>query len=177
MPDLVAPTARLHIAWLEAHEEWGPGVHEDGFGLQPSDEVDSPAGFAAWVTRLTDQSDPAKAAAGRGRCTYRWIVEGDRVLGGIALRHDLNDLVMRMGHIGYGIRPSGRRRGLATWALGRMLDEARGAGLTRVLIVCEAGNTASAKTIERHGGVLTEVRDTEHGPMRRYWVKTGEPSA
>jgi len=26
MPDLVAPTARLHIAWLEAHEEWGPGA-------------------------------------------------------------------------------------------------------------------------------------------------------
>jgi predicted acetyltransferase len=128
MPGLIAPSVRLHVAWLEAHEEWGPGVHEDGFGgLQPSDEVDSPAGFAAWVARLADQSDPAKAAAaGRVRCNYRWIVEGDQVLGGIALRHELNDLVMRMGHIGYGIRPSGRRRGLATWALGRMLDEALG---------------------------------------------------
>jgi predicted acetyltransferase len=110
-------------------------------------------------------------------CRYRWIVEDGRVLGAIALRHELNKCLMQLGHIGYGIQPSARRRGLATWALGRMLDEARGAGLTRVLIVCEAGNTASAKTIERHGGVLTEVRDTEHGPMRRYWVKTGEPSA
>jgi predicted acetyltransferase len=173
-PDLIAPAVRLHGAWLEAHEEWGPGVHEDGFGLQPSDEVGSPAGFAAWVARLADQSDPARAAAaGRVRCTYRWIVEGDRVLGGIALRHELNDLVLRMGHIGYGIRPSARRRGVATWALGRMLAEARGFGLTRVLIVCEAGNTASAKTIERCGGVLDEVRGTKHGPMRRYWV--GEP--
>jgi hypothetical protein len=72
MPDLIAPTARLHTAWLEARDEWGPGVHEDGFGLRPSAEVDSPAGFAAWVARLADESDPAKAVeAGRVLCTYR----------------------------------------------------------------------------------------------------------
>jgi hypothetical protein len=44
MPELITPTVRLHAAWIEAHDEWGPGVHEDGFGLHPSDEVDSPAG-------------------------------------------------------------------------------------------------------------------------------------
>jgi hypothetical protein len=48
MPELIAPTTRLHAAWLEAHAEWGPGQHEDGFGLGPSDEVASPSGFAAW---------------------------------------------------------------------------------------------------------------------------------
>jgi predicted acetyltransferase len=175
MPDLVAPTARLHAAWLEAHEEWGPGVHEDGFGLHASDEVGSSAGFAAWVARLNAQSDPAQAvAAGRVHCAYRWIVEDGRVLGAIALRHELNERLMQLGHIGYGIRPSARRRGLATWALGRTLDQARRLGLARVLIVCEAGNLASAKTIERHGGVLEGVRD---GTVRRYWITTGEPSA
>jgi len=72
MPELIAPTTRLHTAWLEAHEEWGPGQHEDGFGLGPSDEVDSPTGFAAWLTRLTNQSDPAKTIdVGRHCCTYR----------------------------------------------------------------------------------------------------------
>ncbi|MEV4247729.1 GNAT family N-acetyltransferase [Streptosporangium canum] len=176
MPELIVPTARLHAAWLEARKEWGPGVHEDGFGLRPSDEVDSPDGFAAWVARLAEETDPAKAAqAGRTRCTYRWIVEGGRVLGGIALRHESNDFVLRVGHIGYGVRPSARRRGLATWALGRMLDEARVLGLDRVLIVCEVDNLASAKTIERHGGVLEDVRDAAHSTVRRYWIKIGEP--
>ncbi|MDT7727514.1 MAG: hypothetical protein QOI21_4090 [Actinomycetota bacterium] len=52
-----------------------------------------------------------------------------------------------------------------------MLDEARVLGLDRVLVVCEADNVASAKTIERHGGVLDDVRDTEHGITRRYWIK------
>lgn len=177
MPDLIAPTARLHTAWLEAHDEWGPGQHEDGFGLHPSDEVGSPAGFAAWVGRLADQGDPAKpVAAGRVHCTYRWIVEDDQVLGAIALRHQLNDRLIQLGHLGYGIRPSARRRGLATWALGQMLDQARQLGLDRVLIVCEASNLASAKTIERHGGVLEDVRDTGNSTVRRYWVTIDEPS-
>jgi predicted acetyltransferase len=169
MPELIAPTTRLHKNWLEAHSEWGPGLHEDGFGLAPSDEVDSPAGFAAWVARLAEESDPVKAN-GRAMCTYRWIVEGDEVLGGIALRHGADGYVQQAGHIGYGVRPSARRRGLATWALGRMLGEAREVGLDRVLIVCEADNTASAKTIERQGGVLEGFQDTEHGPERRYWI-------
>ncbi|WP_405773683.1 GNAT family N-acetyltransferase [Streptomyces sp. NBC_01538] len=170
MPELIAPTARLHAAWLEARDEWGPGLHEDGFGLGPSDEVDSPGGFATWVARLADESSPKTVETGRS-CTYRWIVEGDRVHGGIALRYGINDYVRQFGHIGYGIRPSSRRRGLATWALGRILDEARTLGLDRVLIVCEADNHASVKTIERQGGNLEGVWDTEHGPMRRYWIK------
>jgi predicted acetyltransferase len=85
MPGLIAPTVRLYAAWLEAHHEWGPGVHEDGFGLHSSDEVDSPTGFAAWVAQLTAQSDPAKPVdAGQVHCMYRWIVEDDRILGAIA---------------------------------------------------------------------------------------------
>jgi hypothetical protein len=36
---------------------------------------------------------------------------------------------------------------------------------------------ASAKTIERHDGVLEDVRDTGNGPMRRYWITIGGPSA
>jgi predicted acetyltransferase len=161
MPELVAPTARLHAAWLDARDEWGPGQHEDGFGLIPSDEVESPGGFEAWVARLAGES---------GSCTYRWIVEDDQVVGGIALRHEFDDFVSWAGHIGYGIRPSARRRGLAGWALGQMLVEARSIGLDRVLVVCEADNLASARTIESRGGVHEYV---ENDPVRRYWIKLG----
>jgi len=160
VPELIAPAVRLHSAWLEAHAEWGPGFHEDGFGLGPSDEVDSPTGFAAWVAGLTDH-----------RCVYRWIVEADRVLGGIALRHGNSDYVRWAGHIGYGIRPSARGRGLATWAVGQMLAEARVLGLDRLLAVCAVDNVASVKTIERCGGVFESIGDTKFGPTRRYWIE------
>jgi predicted acetyltransferase len=59
---------------------------------------------------------------------------------------------------------------LATWALAAVLDEARKLGLERVLVSCDDSNTASARTIERNGGVLEDVRTTVLGLTRRYWI-------
>ncbi len=155
------PNVELRSSWLEARTEWGPGRHEDGFGLEPSDDTSTPSGFAAWIGRLRADA----------HCRYRWIVEDEQVLGGIALRYPTHPLVPVGGHIGYGIRPSARGRGWATWALGRMLAEARCMGMERVLVVCEAGNVASAKTIERLGGGR-ELPDS--GAAWRYWISLGE---
>ncbi|WP_254549862.1 GNAT family N-acetyltransferase [Catellatospora tritici] len=134
MPELILPTTRLHAAFLECHEEWGPGLHEDGFGLGADDEVRSPEGFAAWVderTRLTHA--PSVPCPPERHASPRWIVEDGRVLGAIALRHWSDPL---RGWIGYGVRPSARRRGLAAWALGEMLKEAKALGVERALLVC-----------------------------------------
>lgn len=172
MPELIEPRVTLYTAWREAHLEWGPGVHEDGFGLLPCDEVDCTVGFTTWLARLVEESDPTSdLVPGRVHCTYRWIVEEDQVLGAIALRHELTEsLVHTAGHVGYGVRPSARGRGLAAWALGHMLGEAQRLGLREVLIICEADNTASARTIERHGGLLEETRTPQLGSARRYWI-------
>jgi len=172
MAELIAPTVRLRQAWLRSRDEWGVGVHQDGAGLRPGDEVESAEGFAAWVRKLLRESDPEiPAAEGWVHCTYWWIVEDGEVLGAIALRHELNDFLLRAGgHIGYGVRPSARRRGLASFALGEVLAYARKLGLPRVLITCNVENEASRRTIERHGGELEDIRDTEIGRLRRYWV-------
>ncbi len=147
----------------------GPGLHEDGFGVAEEDDLDSPFGFATWVNDRIRLTHPAGTPCPDERHgSPRWIVGDGQVLGGIALRHRFDDDI---GHIGYGIRPSARRRGLASWALGEMLGEARAAlGLDRVLIPCLADNIASIRTIERNGGVFEGIRDTEHGPVRRYWI-------
>ncbi|GAB3792629.1 GNAT family N-acetyltransferase [Nocardioides ungokensis] len=160
MLELVRPDVTRHSAWLASHREWGPGLHEDGFGLGPDDEVESAEGFAAWVSRL--RSLPA--------ARMWWIVDGDEVLGGVALRTTASPDVMRLGHVGYGIHPSARGRGIATWALGELLPRARTAGLSRLLLVCLDDNVGSISTIERHGGVLEKVVDEEHGRLRRYWI-------
>lgn len=172
MPELIVPTARLRESWLESRDEWGKGVHQDGAGLRPGVELDSPQGFAAWVDGLIAAEDRnLPAPEGWVHCTFRWIVEGDRYLGGIALRHELNDFLLRAGgHIGYGVRPSERRRGLASFALGEMLVEAGKLGLDRVLVTCNVDNVGSARTIESRGGVLEDVRATEIGTLKRYWI-------
>lgn len=163
MVELVEPATHLHSAWRAARDDWGPRTHEDGFGLLSSDEVETRDGFEIWVRRLQGEPDT----------TYRWIIEGDDLLGAIALRHRLEDGALEVGQVGYGIRPSARGRGLATWALRQMLATARTLGLDRILIVCAVDNAASARVIERHGGVLEGVRNTELGPARRYWVELG----
>jgi len=172
MPELIYPTTRLPDSWLAARDEWSPGVHQPGAGLHADDDVESDAGFAAWVRRLIDEGNTAvPAAEGRVHADYWWIVEDQTYLGAITLRHGLNDFLLRAGgHIGYGLRPSARGRGLAAWALRSILPRAHQLGLDRVLVTCDDSNAASARTIEKAGGVLEDVRQTELGLTRRYWI-------
>jgi predicted acetyltransferase len=162
----------LRDSWLASRDEWGRGVNQDGSGLHPEDDVDTLAGFSEWVGRLRRQADPTvPVPEGRVPATYWWVVEGDTYLGAIALRHALNDFLLRAGgNIGYGIRPSARGRGLATWALREVLPTAQALGLAKVLVTCDDDNAASARVIEKAGGVLEDVRETELGLTRRYWI-------
>ncbi|MEV4921257.1 GNAT family N-acetyltransferase [Streptomyces roseoverticillatus] len=174
MAELIAPMVRLHSSWLAARDEWQPGAHQDGTGLRlaADDDLDSPEGFTAWTERLRRQSDRSlPVGEGCVHATHWWIVDGDTYLGAIDLRHHLNAFLLEAGgHIGYSVRPSARRRGLATWALGQVLLKAPGLGLDRVLVTCDDDNVGSARTIESNGGVLEDVRSTEIGVKRRYWI-------
>jgi len=172
VPELISPTVRLRESWLASREEWGRDVHQDGAGLRAADDVDSTAGFARWVGRLLCQADASRPPGeGHVHASYWWIAEDDTYLGAITLRHELDDFLLRAGgHIGYGIRPSARGRGLATWALRSVLVRAPALGLRTVLVTCGDSNLASARVIEKAGGVLEDVRETELGLTRRYWI-------
>ena len=54
------------------------------------------------------------------------------------------------------------------------LDECRKMGIDRVLMCCDETNRASARTIEKNGGVL---ENTLAGPdgnvVRHYWIELG----
>jgi predicted acetyltransferase len=55
-------------------------------------------------------------------------------------------------------------------ALAAVLPEARARGLERVVAIWDASYTASARTVERNGGLLEAVIETDAGPKRRYWI-------
>ncbi|WP_328996575.1 GNAT family N-acetyltransferase [Kribbella sp. NBC_01245] len=172
MPELILPTVDLHASWLEARDDWGHDAHQDGSGIHLGQNLDTAEGFAAWVEELRRRSDHTTPLAdGFVHANHWWIVENGDYLGAISLRHELNDFLLNAGgHIGYGVRPSARGRGVATWALSAVLDEARQLGLKRVLVTCDDTNVASARTIERAGGELEDTRNTELGYTRRYWI-------
>lgn len=174
MAELVVPDVAFRESWLESLGEWG-AVAQDGSGYHEGEhEVRSVEGFAAWVRYLRERSDPSTPMkAGFVHATHWWIVEDGEYLGAIALRHSLTEKLLEGGgHIGYGVRPSARGRGLAAWALGEVVKHARERGLERVMVSCDIDNLASAKTIERNGGVLEDIRETWLGTARRYWITT-----
>ena len=77
------------------------------------------------------------------------------------------------GHIGYGVRPSERRKGYATLMLRLVLDKARAMGIERVLITCDKDNLASARVIQKNGGVLDSESYSEQAKRvtQRYWIE------
>mgnify|MGYP001382684925 CR=1 FL=1 len=104
---------------------------------------------------------------------YFFVNQKEEICGFVTIRHYLNDILFKIrGHIAYGIRPSKRGEGLSKIMLSLALDKAKEKGITRVLIVCDKSNIASAKTIIANKGVLeNEVYDvTDHEIIQRYWI-------
>lgn len=97
--------------------------------------------------------------------------DADTFVGAVNIRHCLNaQLLVDGGHIGDGVRPSARGKGAGTQMVALALEECRKLGLSRVLMVCDKDNTASAKTIRRNGGVLENELTVDGAVQQRYWI-------
>lgn len=97
--------------------------------------------------------------------------ERDRIVGAVNIRHYLNDALRRNGgHIGDGVRPSERRKGIATKMIALALNECRKLGIEKVLMVCDKDNIGSAKSIQNNGGVLENEIVVDGVTEQRYWI-------
>ena len=98
-------------------------------------------------------------------------VERDIMVGAVNVRHYLNEaLLLNGGHIGDGVRPSERRKGVATKMIGLALQECKRLGINKVLMVCDKDNVGSAKSILNNGGVLENEVNVDGVIEQRYWI-------
>jgi predicted acetyltransferase len=84
--------------------------------------------YSEWLAHLKANSDPKTLEPGWGvSSTFFGIRENDgRNIGMIDIRHELNDFLRNYGgNIGYGVRPSERRKGYATQMLSLALEYCR----------------------------------------------------
>lgn len=96
----------------------------------------------------------------------------NRMVGAVNIRHRLNEkLLLNGGHIGDGIRPSMRGRGLGTKMVALALEECRKLGMERVLMVCDKDNLPSARTIQSNGGVLENEVVVDGVTEQRWWIQ------
>ena len=93
------------------------------------------------------------------------------VVGAVNIRHFLNEsLLLNGGHIGDGVVPSERRKGVATAMIGLALEECKKLGIERALMVCDKDNIGSAKSIINNGGVLENEVIVDGVTEQRYWI-------
>lgn len=169
MTTLTRPSLDLYDSWAGCVTEFELGhIPAAAMWLLDREPEVSREYCAALVKAVETVADTSQSSPdGLVHADSYWVTEDQVVIGFLQLRHTLNDYLLEEGgHIGYSIRPTYRRRGHATRALGLALDRARELGLHRVLVTCDDDNLTSAKTIESQGGVLEDVR----ADKRRYWI-------
>lgn len=153
--------------WLAAGEEIVP------WAIAKHDYRD----FDAYLLGL-DIKEPTPPGLVPDSTFFALDTERERFIGAVNIRHRLNDRLLRAGgHIGDGVRPSERRKGYGTAVVGLALEKCRELGIMRVLMVCDKDNIASAKTIQKNGGVLENEIEDRGELVQRYWINLGREAA
>lgn len=164
---LIEPVERYFDSYREAIEEYQLARIND-YAFSNLSKADLLAKFKN--SKMGIYLKPGRVAS-----TYYWLVSGETFIGEIAIRHELNDALLKYGgHIGYGIRYSCWNQGFGTQMLRLSLTKAQEMGLKCVLITCDDDNLASARVIEKNGGILQDkIQNRIDNTMvltRRYWI-------
>lgn len=166
---LIEPGASWREEFIDYCEEFKAAGEPFAHGQLPEARAD----FVGLVERWRRGAQEEGLAEGLVPQSIYWLVRGRRIVGTVRFRHRLNENLMHEGgHIGYEVRPSERGKGYASRMLALTLAKARQRGLTKVLLTCQKDNSASARIIQKHGGVLeNEVVSRRSGKMaQRYWI-------
>jgi predicted acetyltransferase len=169
---LIKPTPYLEASLRSLIRE----LVERGEELVPWVLADVDDDFERYVLRLEQDAEGVDLPSGFVPASTYWLIDGaENVLAVSNLRHELTPFLLDYGgHIGFGVRPSARRRGYASEILRQTLIEARSLGIGDVLVTCDRGNIGSAKAILKNGGELWDERYMKEydRTVQRYWIRS-----
>lgn len=167
---LVAPSEEYKEAYLDFYQEW----INSGEDIVPWIVERDPADFPALLQFMEENRQGIGLPEGWVPNTTFWLMNGDRqVVGAVNVRHLLTERGLNMsGHIGYGIRPTARRKGYAAEMLKQTLVKAGELGIEKALVICDEDNLGSERTIRKNGGVQDESYTQEDGSvLKRFWIE------
>jgi predicted acetyltransferase len=165
---LVFPTEQYEDEWQSIVQE----IEDAGEKMTPYSLKASTNNYEEYLRVTRDVSNGVNLNGLVPADTY-FLVAGEdtRILGAINIRYVLNDYLLNYGgHIGYGIRPSERKKGYATKMLELALVLCRQKGMEKVLLTCDKGNIGSAKTMSKNGAVLENEVEENGKTVQRYWI-------
>lgn len=162
--ELIKPSKKYYDSYIEAMN----ALNYDKVNDMSKEEL---------FKRFEDRSKGINLPEGWIPATTYWLVDNNEFIGQISIRHKLTKNLERYaGHIGYSINPKYWNQGYGTKMLELGLKKAKNIIKDeKVLITCDDDNIASAKVIEKNGGLLQDkVKNTIDGKeiiSRRYWIK------
>ncbi len=126
--------------------------------------------YKEWVEKVNRNSKIADDEWGK---YYLYLVfDNNRLIGLLNIRFDLTDTLRnRYGDIGYGVRPSERRKGYATKILHYALEICKEKNMSEVILGCYEKNLGSNKVIQKNGGNLFKT-DIENIKLSDEWTVT-----
>jgi predicted acetyltransferase len=169
---LVKPDLTYYEQYNEMMTEWcAEGTLISPWFLgEPFASIDE---FADFVRKLDECEKGIVDKKYAPSSSYFVMDEEGRMVGATSLRHYLTaEGYHSWGHIGYGVRPSERRKGYAVRMLRMMLEKAEARRIYKVLIAAYDSNIGSWRTAEKCGGVLENIvfEEGDDKPIRRYWI-------
>lgn len=163
---LIKPTKKYEKSWKEALAEFRTEKRK-GFW----NSLEEPTDINDYIRQTNDYEKGKNLHNNWVPSTTYWLVDDEKFIGHINIRHKLNDHLKECGgHIGYAIRPSARKKGYGTKILELTLPKAKELGLKKVLLTCDESNIASRKIIEKNNGKFQDKIPGEKEPKLRFWI-------
>jgi len=163
---LIMPCEKYWKSYLDSYNEM------DHDGLVEGMDWDSESLPQVYFDRAKELSE-GKDIGSLVPATNFWIIADDEYSGRMSIRHELNEKLKKYGgHIGYEVKVSARKKGIATKALSLAIEFCKTKlMLKEVMLTCDNSNIASIKTIEKNGGVLREKNNDEsNNRLSRYYI-------
>ncbi len=165
---LIKPTAKYKKSFIEAMKEFHREEIKNDTDIKKLEN-----NFVEFVKKMRDYEKGKNLPKGYVPASYYWLVDNLEFIGETTIRHRLTEALKKEGgHIGYGIRPTKRKRGYGTKILALALQKAKKLGIKKVLITCDDDNIGSWKIIEANGGILQDKIRYKGKLKRRYWIIT-----
>ena len=158
------------IEYINEHYEYNSNINGSG-GLHRYIN-----NYEEWLQKLQNDYKQKPNKERVPARTYYLISKNDnKIIGMINIRLELNERLKKHGgHIGYGIRPTERRKGYNKINLYLGLLVCRENGIKEVYLDADENNPASWKTMESLGGILVEKYNDENMLVRKYSIDVEE---
>ena len=165
---LVYPTNEIEEKALDFKEEF---FNKGENSISGSYKLDSAKySYNEWLKIIEDNLREETANPKFGLSNTFFALVNDEIVGIVNFRHELTEFYKDLGHIGYSVRPSQRKKGYATEILKQILNIAKEKGLSKVYLVCKKDNKPSIKTIINNKGTINRSFTKNNEKYEEYYI-------